>query len=48
MLGEPSVPKNVPTENVKELSYCEAKKSPQLAAAGEGGMVEEIKSYTNL
>jgi hypothetical protein len=33
---------NLTKRDVEWFSYRDAKKSPQLAPAGEGGMVEEI------
>jgi hypothetical protein len=44
-LGESNVPKNVPTTNLKELSYREAKKSPQLAPRGKVGWWRNLKLH---
>jgi hypothetical protein len=37
-----SIANDLTNPDVEWFSYREAKKSPQLAPAGEGGMVEEI------
>lgn len=39
---------NLTKRDVEWFSYRDAKKSPQLAPAGEGGMVEEISNRQKL